>query len=253
MIGTETKSSASSGCPVGHGEISTGRRSDGDCDAARLTDKSLPVNRELPPNQRPSIGQRIPLSTNRLNSRIPKSEDSGNTWVYPSEQQFYNAMKRKGYTPDERDMNTIIAVHNTVNERTWQQILRWESMHYLSLKARWRNFIGYKLPFDRHDWVIDRCGTPVRYIIDYYNGKADSGSLSTAENFTAKTSMFIDSRPALDSIGAVWDRFRKPIYEQFGLINAKPDLATMTGITQRKNSPNGKSNVSSDSAGRCPY
>jgi len=32
------------------------------------------------------------------------------------------------------------------------------------------NFLGFKLPFDRHDWVVDRCGTDVRYIIDFYNG-----------------------------------------------------------------------------------
>jgi len=31
-------------------------------------------------------------------------------------------------------------------------------------------FGRYQLPFDRHDWVIDRCGKQVRYIIDYYDG-----------------------------------------------------------------------------------
>ena len=28
----------------------------------------------------------------------------------------------------------------------------------------------YELPFDRHDWIVDRCGKHVRYIIDYYDG-----------------------------------------------------------------------------------
>lgn len=37
-------------------------------------------------------------------------------------------------------------------------------------QARFLNFLGFKLPFDRHDWVVDRCGTDVRYIIDFYNG-----------------------------------------------------------------------------------
>eukprot|EP00058_Branchiostoma_floridae_P026618 XP_002612109.1 hypothetical protein BRAFLDRAFT_108880 [Branchiostoma floridae] len=27
----------------------------------------------------------------------------------------------------------------------------------------------YELPFDRHDWIVDRCGKQVRYIIDYYD------------------------------------------------------------------------------------
>ena len=28
----------------------------------------------------------------------------------------------------------------------------------------------YELPFDRHDWIVDRCGKHVRYVIDYYDG-----------------------------------------------------------------------------------
>jgi cytochrome c heme-lyase len=31
-----------------------------------------------------------------------------------------------------------------------------------SPKARLLNLLGYKLPFDRHDWVVDRCGTEAR-------------------------------------------------------------------------------------------
>jgi cytochrome c heme-lyase len=53
-------------------------------------------------------------------------------WVYPSQQQYYNAMKvtlsapsscpsyslqRKGYNPDERDVEIILAIHNIVNEK----------------------------------------------------------------------------------------------------------------------------------------
>jgi len=69
-----------------------------------------------------------------------------------------------------------------------------------SPRARFRKFIGYELPFDRHDWVIDRCGKEVRYVIDYY----DSGTLdSESGKFAA-----LDVRPALDSFGAAWDRMR---------------------------------------------
>ena len=31
----------------------------------------------------------------------------------------------------------------------------------LSPRARFRTWMGYTAPFDRHDWVVDRCGTPV--------------------------------------------------------------------------------------------
>ena len=59
---------------------------------------------------------------------------------------------------------------------------------------------GYKLPFDRHDWVVDRCGTHVRYIIDFYGGNA--------EQTEAPAAMHLDVRPALDSFGACVDRVR---------------------------------------------
>ena len=43
--------------------------------------------------QLPSPGQRVPLSTERQTSSIPKKEQG--YWEYPSPQMFYNAMKRK--------------------------------------------------------------------------------------------------------------------------------------------------------------
>lgn len=59
--------------------------------------------------------------------------------------------------------------------------------------------LSYELPFDRHDWVIDRCGKEVRYVIDYYDGEIDKD--------TYKFSI-LDVRPAFDSLGAVWDRMK---------------------------------------------
>ncbi len=58
---------------------------------------------------------------------------------------------------------------------------------------------GYKLPFDRHDWVVDRCGQEVRYVIDFYNGVPQPGS-------EAPVAMHLDVRPALDSWEALYDR-----------------------------------------------
>lgn len=34
--------------------------------------------------------------------------------------------------------------------------------------ARLRSWLTGELPFDRHDWVVDRCGKEVRYVIDFY-------------------------------------------------------------------------------------
>lgn len=43
-----------------------------------------------------------------------------------AEAQFYGAMKRKGWPADPKDMQSIVAIHNGVNERAWHQILRYE-------------------------------------------------------------------------------------------------------------------------------
>ncbi len=51
------------------------------------------------PQQLPSPGQQQPLSTNRVVSGIAKG-GTESTWLYPSEQMFYNSLKRKGKGDD---------------------------------------------------------------------------------------------------------------------------------------------------------
>lgn len=70
---------------------------------------------------------------------------------------------------------------------------RWESLHYsecgqpqllrfrgrpdeLSPLARLSSWLGGPLPFDRHDWYVDRCGTEVRYVIDFYFDEDKAGA-----------------------------------------------------------------------------
>ena len=48
----------------------------------------------------------------------PKHQSEGNQyWEYPSQQMFFNAMKRKGHAPVEGEMSTIVGMHNAVNEK----------------------------------------------------------------------------------------------------------------------------------------
>eukprot|EP01026_Neomeris_dumetosa_P057764 TRINITY_DN53361_c0_g1_i2.p1 TRINITY_DN53361_c0_g1~~TRINITY_DN53361_c0_g1_i2.p1 ORF type:complete len:272 (-),score=19.20 TRINITY_DN53361_c0_g1_i2:360-1118(-) len=201
-------------------------------DACQSSSGSCPISNPGAINQtnmmpntsnEPSEGQQLPLSTHRQMSSIPTSPDSQlpshqkegtHTWIYPSQQMFYNAMKRKGYQPMEQDMQEVVMLHNVVNERCWFEVMQWEALHCdkcpnptlksfqgkpkeYSLKARWNSIMGYKLPFDRHDWIVDRCGQEVRYIIDFYSGQPDQRS---------PVSMYLDTRPALDSVGSAWDR-----------------------------------------------
>ncbi|XP_066539232.1 holocytochrome c-type synthase [Hoplias malabaricus] len=180
-----------------------------------------PTNMMPPPNQMPAPDQPFPLPVNREESSIPRAGSDKN-WVYPSEQMFWNAMLRKGWRwkDDELsqpDMTNIIKIHNRNNEQAWEEILKWEAQHAgecpcgpslkrfggkakeFSPRARIRHWMGYELPFDRHDWIVDRCGKEVRYVIDYYEGDIDKDSYQFS---------ILDVRPALDSLGAVWDRVK---------------------------------------------
>lgn len=47
--------------------------------------------------------------------------------MYPSEQQYYNAIKRKGYKASAVDMPSTLAIHNAVNEKGWEMVKEWES------------------------------------------------------------------------------------------------------------------------------
>ncbi|KAJ8278001.1 hypothetical protein GJAV_G00082660 [Gymnothorax javanicus] len=181
-----------------------------------------PANMMPPPNQMPAQDQPFPLNIAREESKIPRAGTDKN-WVYPSEQMFWNAMLRKGWRWKDddlapEDMSNIIKIHNQNNEQAWQEILKWEALHakecpcgpslvrfggkskQYSPRARFRHWMGYELPFDRHDWIVNRCGQEVRYVIDYYDGgEVDKETYQ----FT-----ILDVRPAFDSLGAVWDRMR---------------------------------------------
>ena len=111
-----------------------------------------------------------------------------------------------------------------MNEATWQAVLAWEALHAptcpsgpkllrfvgrphdLSPLASVALLTGGPAPFDRHDWVVDRCGREVRYVIDFYFKEEAAG---TPDAFTLRV------RPALDSPGAALDRAKMTIYTAF--------------------------------------
>uniref|UniRef100_A0A061RAZ0 Holocytochrome c-type synthase n=1 Tax=Tetraselmis sp. GSL018 TaxID=582737 RepID=A0A061RAZ0_9CHLO len=181
-------------------------------------------NMPMAPNQQPCPGQIKPLSTERETSTIPKG-GTDSTWLYPSPQMFFNALRRKGKGEDvtEDDMTSVVAAHNSMNETTWRKVLAWEALHehdcgsptllrfrgrpdQLSPKARVWSWVTGEQPFDRHDWYVDRCGHEVRYVIDFYFREEKAG---TPEAFA------IDARPAVDSLEAAVDRVKMAIYTKF--------------------------------------
>ncbi|CAJ0905420.1 13369_t:CDS:2 [Entrophospora sp. SA101] len=205
-----------SNCPM-HNEKPDGTTKNDNKSSCPITHSgdALSPENQIPTNlgHLPAPGQQIPLPTHRLTSSIPKAY-SAEYWEYPSPQQFYNALVRKGWETPEDSVETMVDIHNFLNEAAWNEILKWESTkkckcgdpkllrfrgrpHELSPKARmlqWAgkifSFMGTPPPFDRHDWTIDRCGKEVRYVIDYYSGP-DEGDTPI---------FYLDVRPALDSI-----------------------------------------------------
>lgn len=158
---------------------------------------------------------------NRVHSSIPRSK-SGN-WIYPSPEMFYNAMKKKGYDHGREDAEIIVPIHNMINEQCWVEIMKWEKMHdckqpmlvsfcgkpkSLSPKARFLHFFGYELPFDRHDWIVDRCGKRVTYILDFYQGTKNENSLM---------SVHLDVRPKM-TLGGFIDRVRMMLKEKIPVL-----------------------------------
>lgn len=86
-------------------------------------------------NQQPSPGQPFLLPTNREVSTIPNATKPGDeTWLYPSQQMFWNAMLRKGWRWEESDvtpqmMEAVVKIHNVNNEQAWKEVLKWEALH----------------------------------------------------------------------------------------------------------------------------
>jgi cytochrome c heme-lyase len=70
-------------------------------------------NMPLEPNQLPCPGQRKPLTTERVASNIPKG-GTESTWVFPSPQMVFNALRRKDKAEDvtEDDMESFVHAHN---------------------------------------------------------------------------------------------------------------------------------------------
>lgn len=143
--------------------------------------------------------------------------ESGN-WIYPSQEMFFNAMQRKGHSANPSDMQSIVPIHNAVNERAWSEIKAWErgwgsercggpklisfagDSKALTPKARWKGLLGYTEPFDRHDWVVDRCGKQVEYVIDFYKGRGDN-----------PLSFHLDVRPKINSWEGVKMRIARTV------------------------------------------
>jgi len=160
------------------------------------------------------------------NHEIETAPSPTGNWIYPSEKMFFEAMRRKGFAENSAaDMKTVVPIHNAVNERAWKEILQWEKPYTengkcgdgpklesfaglsdrMTPKARINTLLGYQPPFDRHDWIVDRCGTKVEYVIDFYAGRQQQGQ--------QKLNFYLDVRPKLNT----WEGVKMRVLRGVGL------------------------------------
>jgi len=101
--------------------------------------KLNPLNymfKELSQERAPT--QKVALETERETSTIPKGSGEG-TWEYPSPQQMYNALLRKGYTDtDAEAVPAMVSLHNSLNELAWREIMIHEGLFSQGLSNGWK-------------------------------------------------------------------------------------------------------------------
>ena len=127
-------------CPIDHNALASGSDPSSSSRPSGPPHPSSPAkcpidhgkSGELNPlNQIPTLaqerapGQTAELPLDREVSSIPRAKDSSK-WEYPSAQQFYNALVRKGWETPEEHVQTMVDIHNFLNEEAWQEILKWE-------------------------------------------------------------------------------------------------------------------------------
>lgn len=122
-----------SSCPVPHGD----KAAKPEPERSTLS-KINPLNYMFTSiSQAPAPDQTYALPTTRDESTIPKGSGDGN-WEYPSPQQMYNALLRKGHTDtDITAVESMVSIHNFLNEGAWAEIIEWERRFGKGLKRGW--------------------------------------------------------------------------------------------------------------------
>lgn len=83
----------------------------------------LPIDREASTIPRPRTQDDDDAYGGAASSTNANGEQ---VWEYPSPQQFYNALVRKGWETPEESIEVMVAIHNFLNERAWDEVMKWE-------------------------------------------------------------------------------------------------------------------------------
>ncbi|KAK3626751.1 Cytochrome c1 heme lyase [Elasticomyces elasticus] len=91
------------------------------------TDREISsIPRAVAPDHTPNSAEKAALPRATASHGSPANaqgdtgydKESGN-WIYPSQSQFFAAMRKKGHEAEAEDMSTIIPIHNAPGPRFW--------------------------------------------------------------------------------------------------------------------------------------
>jgi cytochrome c heme-lyase len=125
LTNSALSSSSTTSCPVDHASSSKSASASAAQCPVQHTETLDPRNHLPVLTQERSPSQTTDLPTERTSSSIPR--DGTGNWEYPSPQQFYNALVRKGWETPEKEIETIVEIHNFLNEKAWEEVQKWES------------------------------------------------------------------------------------------------------------------------------
>ncbi|KAL4915165.1 cytochrome c/c1 heme-lyase [Aspergillus aurantiobrunneus] len=144
------------------------------------------ISQERAPNQT------VDLGVDREISSIPRGDTEGN-WEYPSPQQMYNAMLRKGYTDTPQDaVEAMVAIHNFLNEGAWNEIVDWERIFSRGLANGW-----------------EKCrkgeeNIPLELAKEEYYGSANSSPPPRLVKFQGRPQEFTPKAQILQALGRLY-------------------------------------------------
>jgi cytochrome c heme-lyase len=124
-LANRTQPSRSASCPVDHASLSKSSSAAPPAPCPVQHETLDPRNHIPTLTQERALSQTIDLPTERTESSIPR--DTTENWEYPSPQQFYNALERKGMETPENEIEIMVQIHNFLNEKAWDEVQKWES------------------------------------------------------------------------------------------------------------------------------
>ncbi|KAK4696007.1 cytochrome c heme-lyase, partial [Phenoliferia sp. Uapishka_3] len=247
------------------------------------SDSLNPLNNIPTLAQAPAQGQKIHLPLERTLSNIPRagtnagpsacpvasgsgaaqSDDKAaptkvDQWEYPSPQQFYNALVRKGWETPEESVEMMVHIHNWLNEAAWQQVRQWEEKHYggdrsslaqfqgrpqdLSPKARYHLFLGTIWP-SRYEFVYSYLifrtmpsdpPIPISFVRpfdrhDWVVHRPAPASPSSSYTAASSNQAFTTHRYVIDYYALPDDSAGNPVFS----LDVRPALDSPTAVVER--------------------